>query len=118
MTIQECYKEMNEDYSEIYERLGNEKMIRTFVIGFMKDPSFSTLKEGLEEKDGEKAFRAAHTLKGVCLNLGFGELNRLSVELTEMLRGRDVTGTEEIFAAVEKKYNEMIDIIKRMEHEE
>lgn len=117
MTIQECYKEMNEDYEEIYERLGNEKMIRTFVLGFVKDPSFASLKEGLEEKDGEKAFRAAHTLKGVCLNLGFDGLNKLSSELTEMLRGHDVSGTEELFAAVEKKYNEMIDIIKRMETE-
>ena len=34
----------------------------------------------------ELAFRAAHTLKGVCMNLGFDHLYKLSFEITESLR--------------------------------
>ncbi len=31
----------------------------------------------------EDAFRAAHTLKGVCLNLGFSDLYHTSYDITE-----------------------------------
>ena len=83
MTMQECYEKIGEDYQEILSRFGSEAMVKRFAISFLNDPSFEQLKEGLEENDGEKAFRAAHTLKGVCLNLGFNGLNKLSSELTE-----------------------------------
>ena len=54
---------------------------------FLNDPSFQELTDGLAAQDGEKAFRAAHTLS-VCLNLGFTELYKVSAELTEVLRGK------------------------------
>ena len=38
--------------------------------------------DGIEAKDAETAFRGAHTLKGVCLNLGFQKLYEVSAELT------------------------------------
>ena len=37
------------------------------------------------------AFRAAHTLKGICLNLGFSCLGKAASELAEYLRGRGDT---------------------------
>lgn len=117
MTIQECYEQMQENYSEVNERLGNDAIIKRFVCNFLKDPSFQTLKEGLEEKDGEKAFRAAHTLKGVCLNLGFTKLNKCSSELTEKLRGYDVRDTEKMFEMVRKEYNVVTDAIRQMEED-
>jgi len=79
--------------------------------------SFEQLKEGLEENDGEKAFRAAHTLKGVCLNLGFNGLNKLSSELTEKLRGHSTEGTEPLFEAVKEKYESMIETIRELQNE-
>ena len=48
------------------------------------------LTESLKEKDGECAFRAAHTLKGVCANLGLDRLYEADCELTEKLRGRQI----------------------------
>ena len=36
--------------------------------------------------DAETAFRAAHTLKGLCLNLGFESLYKVDAALTEELR--------------------------------
>ena len=51
-----------------------------------------------------EAFRAAHTLKGVCQNLGFSNLYAPAVTLTETLRAGQLEGTAEQFAEVEKQY--------------
>ena len=41
----------------------------------------------LEEQNYEEAFRAAHTLKGICQNLAFVQLYDSSAQLCEALRG-------------------------------
>ena len=71
MTVRECYEQMGADYEDVLGRLRNEALIRKFAKKFLEDGSFQMLKDGLAKKDGEMAFRAAHTLKGVCQNLGF-----------------------------------------------
>ena len=76
------------------EEWGSEAMIKRFSLKFLQDPSFNNLKENMEKNDGEEAFRAAHTLKGVCLNLGFDELYEASAEITEKLRGKETAGSE------------------------
>lgn len=51
-----------------------------------KDNSYDTFVQALEEGDAEEAFRAIHTLKGVCLNLSFDALYGISSEIIEDLR--------------------------------
>lgn len=115
MTIKECFEQIGSDYDSVLQRLGSENILKKFVIKFIDDPSFNSLKEGIAENDGEKAFRAAHTLKGICLNLGFDNLYKASYEITEQLRGREVAGCEEMFAKVEEQYNILIDLIKKLD---
>ena len=93
----------------------NEALIRKFAKKFLEDGSFQMLKDGLAKKDGEMAFRAAHTLKGVCQNLGFDNLYEPSFDITEKLRGRDTEGCEELLARVEEQYNNTVDAIHMME---
>ena len=76
MTIKECYEKVGSDYDGVLKRLGSEALVKRFAVKFLNDPSFQELTDGLAAQDGEKAFRAAHTLKGLCLNLGFTELYR------------------------------------------
>ena len=104
MTIQECYAQMGADYNEVFRRLYNEAMIRKFVLLFPKDDSFHNLEAALKEQNVKEAFRAAHTLKGVCQNLGFSNLYASAVTLTETLRADQLEGTAEQFAEVEKQY--------------
>ena len=115
MTVKECYEKMGSDYEGVLGRMGSEAMIKRFALKFLQDPSFNNLKENLEKKDGEEAFRAAHTLKGVCLNLGFDELYEVSAEITEKLRGRETAGSEEFFKKVEEKYQKTVEAIKGLE---
>ena len=66
----------------------------------------------------KNAFRGAHTLKGVCLNLGFQKLYEVSAELTEALRDRELKGYEEQFAAVQKQYQITVEAIREWQQEQ
>ena len=77
MTKKECYEKVGSDYDGVLKRLGSEALVKRFAVKFLNDPSFQELTDGLAAQDGEKAFRAAHTLKGLCLNLGFTELYKV-----------------------------------------
>ena len=72
-------------------------------------------KKALEEKDAPTAFRAAHTLKGVCQNLGFDALYVPSSALTEALRGGSLDGADELFPPVEKEYQRVVEALKALE---
>lgn len=71
MTVKECYEQMGADYEGVLGRLRSEALIKKFAKKFLDDGSFQSLKDNLAAGNGEEAFRAAHTLKGVCQNLGF-----------------------------------------------
>ena len=114
MTIKECYEKVGSDYDGVLKRLGSEALVKRFAVKFLNDPSFQELTDGLAAQDGEKAFRAAHTLKGVCLNLGFTELYKVSAELTEVLRGRETAGSDELYAQVKEQYTTLTDAIREL----
>ena len=98
MTIQECYKEMGADYDEVFHRLPRE--------------SYPKLEQSLKEGNTQEAFRAAHTLKGVCQNLGFTNLYQPAYELTEVLRAGTLEGSGEWFARVTEQYKITTDAIR------
>ena len=69
LTIQEVYEKINGDYEDVLTRLPREELVKKFAVKFLDHPSFDQLVKALEEDNQEEAFRAAHTLKGVCMNL-------------------------------------------------
>ena len=87
MTLQECYAILGGDYAEVSARLPSEKFIQKFVLKFLEDKTYGLLTESWEGGNDEEAFRAAHTIKGMCQNLGFARLEESSSALTEALRG-------------------------------
>lgn len=115
MTIRECYAKTETDYNDVHNRLGSENMVKRFALKFLNDTSFEELKEGIRLEDGEKAFRASHTLKGVCLNLGFTGLGKASAEITEKLRGRDTSGCDELLKNVEEQYTSLVSALREVE---
>ena len=75
----------------------SEAMIRKFAVKFPEDKSFAELTKALEQGDVETAFRAAHTIKGLCLTLGFSHLTAPASELTELLRAGRLDGSEVLY---------------------
>ncbi|MCH5251425.1 MAG: Hpt domain-containing protein [Lachnospiraceae bacterium] len=95
MTLQECYESMGADYQGVMSRLMKEDRVLKFLKKAVDGDMIPWLCNSLGEKNYEEAFRAAHSLKGVCQNLGLTVLEKSSSELTEALRNgepsQDVT---------------------------
>ena len=114
MTLKECYIALSGNFDEALSRLMNERLMEKFLQKFLLDPSFSEIKDAFEIKDGEKAFRGAHTLKGVSANLAFTILSTSSSLLTEALRNTNGVIPEEaneLYKSVEEDYNLAINTI-------
>lgn len=80
----------------------DEDLYVTCVETIPTDENFPKLQAGLEQKDYDEAFMAAHTIKGVAGNLGLTKLFQTTSDLVEKLRGKtadDLAGqsfTEEL----------------------
>ncbi|MGN0656882.1 MAG: Hpt domain-containing protein [Ruminiclostridium sp.] len=103
MTIEECYRQFGGDFAAIKKRLPSEALIKKFITKFPEDGSFSDLKTAMKEGSRERAFRAAHTLKGVCANLSLSRLQLSASKLTELLRPE----AEEIPAGADVLFDEV-----------
>jgi len=112
MTIQECYAKLNADYEGTLGRMCMEKLVKRFALAFLSDGTYASLEKALEEENYEVAFREAHTLKGVCLNLGFTKLHDVSDELTEALRGGKKPEDNTLFQKVQEEYCRTITLLK------
>lgn len=115
MSIKEVYESIGANYQDAMSRLPGEAFVTRFALKFLTDKSFSELKSALEAGDAETAFRAAHTLKGVCQNLGFQNLYVPAAALTEALRGRTFDGVDDLYPPVEAEYNKTVEALKQFE---
>lgn len=112
MTLKECYAALEGDYDSVIGRLRTERMVQKFVLKFLNDKSFDLLVTSLDEKNYEEAFRAAHTIKGVCQNLSFTKLYESSNNLTEVLRSGYSPEVEGLFEQVKADYQQTVDAIQ------
>ncbi|MDO4183137.1 MAG: Hpt domain-containing protein [Coriobacteriia bacterium] len=116
-SVEECYKKMGGNYERAAGLLRMDAMIKKFAAKFLDDPSYNQLCESMATGDVDTAFRAAHTLKGVCANLGFEKLQNSASELCETLRGKDAIGedTQALLPGVMADYELTVEAIKEME---
>ena len=71
----------------------------------------------METKNYEEAFRAAHTIKGVCQNLSFTKLYESSNCLTENLRSGYGEKTDGLVRQLEEDYRQTITAIQALQAE-
>ena len=116
MTVQECYEMIGADWQDVLQRFGgSQAIVKKFAIKFLDDPSFSDMKKAVAEKNVEDA---AHTLKGVCLNLGFSDLYHTSYDITEIFRAGTFEGAEELMEAMDDQYQTIQDAVTRLMQED
>lgn len=115
MTMRELYGQIGGDYQDVVRRFGSEMITKRFVIKFLQDDSFEMLGNALNHCDIKGAFQAAHTLKGVCLNLGFGDLYQVSAKITEQLREKDFDGSNKLYNSVKEQYVKLIHLIQSLD---
>ena len=120
MPIEESYQELGGSYAEVCTRLPSPRLVEKFAAKFLEDQSFETLCKEMEAGCRQEAFRSAHTLKGVCANLGFARLRESASALTEILRPESDAIPEAAFALMEQvrgDYQRTVDAIRRYRDE-
>ena len=81
---------------------------------YANDPTYNRLAAAVEAKSWKDAFLAAHTLKGICQNLGMDNLYRSAFEVTEALRGGSNNTNEEMLDRLKADYEAAVETIKQL----
>ncbi len=112
MELRELYKKLNGNYENLLRRIKREDLIEMFLTDFMEDEEYKKLEKAIAEHDDVTAFRAAHTLKGVALNMEFGFLAKSLIALTDSLRSGRLPETDALFLKVKDDYYKTIALIE------
>ncbi len=122
MNIKEFYDSIGEDFNDVIGRLRAESRVCKYVLKFPEDKSFDNLLSSMKEKNYAEAFRAAHTIKGTCLNLSFNSFAAIASDITEKLRNFEDTAAIEsdteldgLIGALSEKYRKIISGIKEID---
>ena len=108
MLTLEGLKEFGADTVKGLERCMNKEDFYFKLIGMaLNDPKFEILKEAIISKDLDKAFEAAHALKGTTGNLSLDPIYEPVCEITELLRARTDTDYTELLEKVLQKKEEL-----------
>ena len=115
MNLVEFYDQLAGNYEDVKARLLKDERILRFLRKFPAAKELEELKAALAAGDWATAFRASHTLKGNCLNLGLDGLFAPSSELCENLRGGSPEKDwQPLLAAVEAEYQKTIEAIGQL----
>lgn len=115
MTLQQFYQTIQGDYEDMCSRFSGPERVQRFVLLFPQDDSYAQFLRAMADGDSQTAFRAIHTLKGLCLNLGFGGMLPLVSQITEALRGGDLALAREGMPQLAASYRLHLDAIAQLE---
>lgn len=112
MTVEEVYNRIGADYSDVLKRLPSESLIARLIVKYLQDPSYRELMEAVQRSEVDAAFRAAHTLKGVCQNLGFSNMIQPVSDVTEIFRAGTMDGAAPLLEIITKEQEKVAEAIK------
>lgn len=108
------YRRLGGDYQDVYYRLEDEKTILRFLKRFLEEESYRNFLERYEAHDEEEAYRYIHNLKGVCLNLGFGDLYQSCEQIINEFHAGFPQLTPDQLALLDRRYDTVIIEIRKM----
>ena len=117
MKLLTFYDQCGGSYEDAVARFRGEERVLKFLRMLPADESLSELTAAMEQGDAHTAFRAAHTIKGIALDLGLNRLAAKASALTETLRGKETMPPEapELCKEVEHDCAIVLDSIARLE---
>ncbi len=113
MTVEDLYFEIEGNYSDVVERFVTESKIIRFVLLFLNDGSYEAYIQAMQAEKADEAFLAIHTLKGVCLNLGFQGMYKVVNNITELLRANKFEEAKKKLPDLKAVYEKHINAIKK-----
>jgi HPt (histidine-containing phosphotransfer) domain-containing protein len=100
------------DVDSVMERfLNNEALLERFMRKFQNDPNYKELLEAVEQKDNERAFAAAHTLKGVSGNLSLAALQKQVSDQCECFRAGEFEAGAALMPKVTAEYQRVVEAL-------
>ncbi|MBO5033726.1 MAG: Hpt domain-containing protein [Lachnospiraceae bacterium] len=117
MTLQECYAALGGDYEDASSRLHSERLVQKFVLKFLDDKSYDLFCSSMAEKNYEEAFRAAHTIKGMCQNLSFTRLQKSSSQMSDALRHGWTPEADALIDLLKSDYQNTVAAIREYQKE-
>ena len=117
MTVKELYDQIGGNYDELIGRLYSDDLVRMVLEKFLDDTMCPDLVAAWERGDDAAAFSAAHSAKGVCMNLAFTRLGILASEITEALRPgneglRATTDVDALVKELSAEYDKVYSSVK------
>lgn len=92
--------------------MGNEAFYFKLIGKVIDDKNFQALEDAVAAKDLDKAFDAAHSLKGVLGNLALTPVYQPVYEITELLRERKDMDYSEYLKTISEKRKELAALMK------
>lgn len=112
MTVKEYYAQIGGDYADVMSRLMKEERVLKYLRMFSTGTDYAEMDIALAEERWEDAFRNAHNLKGISLNLALTPLAKASSVLCEAIRhGKPTEDISGMVAEVEDAYRRVNEAI-------
>ncbi len=92
--------------------MNNETLYEKFLKRFCDDTTYADLHAAVSAQDCEKAFTAAHTLKGVCGNLSMTNLEQLVKQQVEFLRAGELSPAVEMMPDISAAYKAVVQALQ------
>ena len=109
--------EIGVDYDEVLKRfMGKEDFYLRMLKKFLDDKNYEGLKQEVEQKNWPEAFTYAHTVKGLCGNLGLGGMLDYVAPLTEEVRSEPYNEESIVnyMDNVSKAYEKTVEVIQSL----
>lgn len=112
MLTTDALKQFGADVDDGLSRcMGNEAFYFKLIGKVVEDKNFQALEDAVAAKDLDKAFDAAHSLKGVLGNLALTPVYEPVFEITELLRERKDIDYSEYLKTISEKRSELASLI-------
>jgi HPt (histidine-containing phosphotransfer) domain-containing protein len=104
------------NFRELAEQMEMEEGELLEIIGFFLEASASDLgkiQSAVEEEDAQKAFRAAHSIKGAAANLRLTAICELAQRMETEARENRLDGAIGAIRAIQENLNQLDESLKR-----
>lgn len=118
MDLEEAAIEIGIDLKKAIGRFAGSRMLyEKYLKKFLEDSSMSELEQAAAEKNFLMIEHSAHTIKGVCANLGLNTLAKLCGDIVQCVRNNEgelLYSGVSFFDDCRKEYERICGVLKKL----
>ena len=112
--IQELENAGGVDVAGALERMGGSEDLYQTILGmFLNDDNYEKLVDAMNKGDEESALGFAHTIKGMCGNLGLMNLFHYSDDMVETFRKNRDCDVKLLMTQITEEHHKITEILKK-----